>query len=154
MVAEWPVVCLEEVASTDRKGFAMGPFGSNIRSENYQRSGVPVLRGVNLGSDGSIDGELVYLSAAKAEELKNSQALPGDLVFVAQGTVGRVGLVPDETRFQKIVLSQNLMKFSCDRSKCDPRFLYYYFISADGQHTISSHVNPTGVPCISQPLSS
>jgi type I restriction enzyme S subunit len=154
MPAKWPTVRLQEIASTDRKGFAMGPFGSNIRSENYQQAGVPVLRGVNLGETGFIHDDLVFLSEQKAEQLKNSQAFPGDVIFVAQGTVGKVGLVPNHPRFQKTVLSQNLMKFSCDRSKCDPRFFYYFFISADGQHTIRSHVNPTGVPCISRPLSS
>jgi len=154
MAGEWPTVRLEEIAATDRKGFAMGPFGSNIKSENYQPTGVPVLRGVNLGESGFLSDDLVYLSEGKAEKLKNSQAFPGDLVFVAQGTVGKVGLVPDQQRFQKTVLSQNLMKFSCDRSKADPRFFYYFFVSAEGQHTIMSHVNPTGVPCISRPLSS
>jgi type I restriction enzyme S subunit len=154
MPAEWPTVRLEEIASTDRKGFAMGPFGSNIRSKNYQQAGIPVLRGVNLGEAGFIHDDLVFLSEQKAEELKNSQAFPGDVIFVAQGTVGKVGLVPNHPRFQKTVLSQNLMKFSCDRSKCDPRFFYYFFVSTEGQHTIRSHVNPTGVPCISRPLSS
>ena len=150
----WPRVRLETIAATDRKGFAMGPFGSNIKSENYQPSGVPVLRGVNLGDGAFSGGDLVFLSEEKAEELKNSQAFPDDLVFVAQGTVGRVALVPNIPRFQKTVLSQNLMKFSCDSAKADSRFLYYFFISSDGQQTIRSRVNPTGVPCISRPLSS
>lgn len=150
----WPRVRLETIAATDRKGFAMGPFGSNIKSENYQPTGVPVLRGVNLGDGGFSGGDLVFLSEEKAEELKNSQAFPDDLVFVAQGTVGRVALVPNIPRFQKTVLSQNLMKFSCDSAKADSRFLYYFFISSDGQQTIRSRVNPTGVPCISRPLSS
>jgi type I restriction enzyme, S subunit len=154
MAGEWRTVRLEEIASTDRKGFAMGPFGSNIKSENYKATGIPVLRGVNLGESGFLSNDLVYLSEEKAEELKNSQAFPGDLVFVAQGTVGKVGLVPNQRQFQKTVLSQNLMKFSCDRVKADPRFFYYFFVSSEGQHTIMSRVNPTGVPCISRPLSS
>jgi type I restriction enzyme, S subunit len=154
MASEWPRVRLETIAASDRKGFAMGPFGSNIKSENYQPNGVPVLRGVNLGDGGFSGNDLVFLSEKKAEELRNSQAFPYDLVFVAQGTVGKVGLVPNTARFQKTVLSQNLMKFSCDSAKADSRFLYYFFISSDGQQTIRSRVNPTGVPCISRPLSS
>ncbi len=150
----WSNVRLEAIAATDRKGFAMGPFGSNIKSENYQPTGIPVLRGVNLGDGGFSGSDLVFLSEEKAAELQNSQAFPGDLVFVAQGTVGRVGIVPDVPMFQKSVLSQNLMKFSGDRAKVDSRFLYYFFISAGGQQTIRSRVNPTGVPCISRPLSS
>jgi len=150
----WSNVRLEAIAATDRKGFAMGPFGSNIKSENYRPTGIPVLRGVNLGDGAFSGGDLVFLSEEKAAELHNSQAFPGDLVFVAQGTVGSVGIVPDVPRFQKSVLSQNLMKFSGDRAKVDSRFLYYFFISAAGQQTIRSRVNSTGVPCISRPLSS
>jgi type I restriction enzyme S subunit len=28
--------------------FAMGPFGSNIKAENFKSTGVPVIRGTNL----------------------------------------------------------------------------------------------------------
>lgn len=154
MASEWETVRLEDIAATDRRGFAMGPFGSNIKSVNYKPYGIPVLRGVNLSETGFSGSELVYISEEKAEELKNSQAFPGDLVFVAQGTVGKVGLVPDLPGFRKTVLSQNLMKFSCDFEKADPRFLYFFFTSFAGKQMIMSHVNPTGVPCISQPLSS
>ena len=150
----WPTVNLESIAASDKRAFAMGPFGSNIKSENYMPTGVPVLRGVNLTANGFSAKDLVFLSADKADELAASQAYPDDLVFVAQGTVGKLGLVPDEPRFQKTILSQNLMKFACDHTKAHPRFLYYFFISNEGQQVILSRVNTTGVPCISRPLSS
>lgn len=150
----WPTVNLESISATDKRSFAMGPFGSNIKSENYKLSGVPVLRGVNFTANGFSAKDLVFLSEEKADELVASQAYPDDLVFVAQGTVGKLGLVPDEPRFQKTVLSQNLMKFACDRTKAHPRFLYYFFISNEGQQVILSRANTTGVPCISRPLSS
>ncbi len=155
MADDWGIVSLEEIAASDgRRAFAMGPFGSNIKSENYQPNGVPVIRGVNLLLTGFSADDLVFLSEEKAADLQSSQAFPDDLVFVAQGTVGRVGVIPRKARFAKVVLSQNLMKFTCDRAKADPRFVYYFFTSREGQHEIRSHVNPTGVPCISRPLSS
>ena len=52
MVGDWIDARLSEIAIDRDRAFAMGPFGSNIRAENYQNSGVPVIRGTNLGQPG------------------------------------------------------------------------------------------------------
>lgn len=157
MVGEWVNAHLSEVAMDTDRAFAMGPFGSNIRAENYQDSGVPVIRGTNLGQPGEPrfrSDEYVYLSEAKADELASSNAHPNDIVFVAQGTVGKVGIIPTDTDHRRFVLSQNLMKVTVNPDRADPLYVFYFFRSSLGQHEILSRVNPTGVPCISKPLSS
>jgi type I restriction enzyme S subunit len=157
MAGEWKSATLEDVAAQTERPFAMGPFGSNIRAENYRASGVPVIRGLNLSNPGGprfIDSEFVFLSDEKANELASSFAFPGDLVFVAQGTVGKVGLIPLNGKYERYVLSQNLMKVSIAPELSDSMYLFYYFCSQVGQHEILSRVNPTGVPCISKPLTS
>jgi type I restriction enzyme S subunit len=154
MAGDRVVVTLEELASSHPRSIAMGPFGSNIRKENYRLSGVPVIRGFNLDAERFADSGFVFLSEEKADELKSSNAFPGDIVFIAQGTVGRVGIVPRHSQYARYVLSQNLMKVTCDPDKADPLFVFYYFRSVEGQQEILSRVNPTGVPCISQPLTS
>ena len=53
----WKEVKLESIA--DR--FAMGPFGSNIKSENFVEDGVPVIRGGNLSIGKFYDQGFVYL---------------------------------------------------------------------------------------------
>jgi len=157
MAGEWEGKTLAELAAHTERPFAMGPFGSNIRAENYRVSGVPVIRGLNLSDPGGprfIDSDFVFLSEEKADELSSSNAFPGDLVFVAQGTIGKVGLIPLEGRYKRYVLSQNLMKASIAPDAADPMFVFYYFRSQAGQHEILSRANPTGVPCISRPLTS
>lgn len=151
---DWKEITLESIADPNQKAFAMGPFGSNIKKENYANSGVPVIRGINLGNNRFNSEGFVFLTEEKAGELKGSWASPDDIVFVAQGTVGKVGIIPSSASFTRYVLSQNLMKFSCDKTKACPLYLYYYYISHQGQHEIMSFTNPTGVPCISRPLSS
>ena len=42
---------LSDIAINERKAFAMGPFGSNIKAENYVDEGIPVIRGVNIKDD-------------------------------------------------------------------------------------------------------
>src|SRR5262249_41144845 len=72
----WTVRTIGELAER----VAMGPFGSNIKTDNFVPEGVPVIRGGNL-TDGFIDDEFVFLTDAKADELKNSVAYPGDVVI-------------------------------------------------------------------------
>ena len=157
MESERSTITLEKIAAPVGRPFAMGPFGSNIKAENYVQYGVPVIRGVNLNDCGEIpfnDFGYVYLTDAKASELRSSTAHPGEIVFVAQGSVGRVGLIPQSSGFEKFILSQNMMKVTIDPSLASPRYVYYYFRSHLGQHEIMAYVNPTGVPCISKPLTS
>ncbi|MGH8608554.1 MAG: restriction endonuclease subunit S [Gammaproteobacteria bacterium] len=157
MAVEWTETVLQEIAANIDRAFAMGPFGSNIKAENYRESGVPVIRGTNLGDVGDAPFrayEFVFLDEEKADDLASSNCSPDDIVFVAQGTVGKVGIVPADTPYGRFVLSQNLMKVTVHLEKADPRFVFYFFRSSLGQHEIMSRVNPTGVPCISKPLTS
>jgi restriction endonuclease S subunit len=157
MAGEWTETELQEIAAKTDRAFAMGPFGSNIKAENYRESGVPVIRGTNLREAGGapfVAEDFVFLDEEKADELTSSNCAPGDIVFVAQGTVGKVGIVPETTPYNRFVLSQNLMKVTVDSKLADPRFVFYFYRSEIGQHEIMSRVNPTGVPCISKPLTS
>jgi type I restriction enzyme S subunit len=157
MAGEWVNAQLQEIAAEADRAFAMGPFGSNIRAENYCESGIPVIRGTNLGEAGEAPfkpDEFVFLTEEKADELASSNAYPNDIVFVAQGTVGKVGIIPSNTPYRRFVLSQNLMKVTLNPELADARFVFYFFRSVFGQHEIMSRVNPTGVPCISKPLTS
>ena len=157
MVAEWIETQLQAIAADSGRAFAMGPFGSNIKAENYRESGVPVIRGTNLGECGDapfIPDDFVFLTEDKADQLASSNAGPNDIVFVAQGTVGKVGIIPTDTPHRRFVLSQNLMKVTVNPERADPRFIFYFYRSSFGQHEIMSRVNPTGVPCISKPLTS
>ena len=103
---------LEELAIN----FAMGPFGSNIKAENFVDSGIPVIRGKNLNCAKYVDGEFVYLTDEKANELKKSNCFPGDLVFTHRGTIGQVALIPNNV-YQRYVISQSGMKLTVDSQK-------------------------------------
>ena len=132
----------------------MGPFGSDITTDNFVDNGVPVIRGVNLSSGRFHDSGFVYLTEQKADQLRGANALAGDLVFTHRGTLGQVALIPPSEIYARYVISQSQMKLSCDTSKVDPLFLYYYFRSPMGQHALLANISTTGVPAISRPLSS
>jgi len=151
-MCEWPTVALEEIAAPDKNAVAIGPFGSRMKKDLYVETGVPVIRGTNLIGSREFQGNFVYVSKSTADELCRANVFEGDLVFPHRGAIGEVGIVtkPD----QRYMLSTSLMKFSCDRERAEPLFLYYFFRSAKGRFELLKNASQVGTPGIARPLES
>lgn len=117
------------------KVFASGPFGSSIGSQFYRDKGVPVIRGNNLSLNGDkpkyVDDGYVFLDEDKANDLSNAEVLSGDLVFTARGTVGQVGLIPDDgtIKWDRAILSANQLRYRNKCAKLSSMYLWYLFSS-------------------------
>lgn len=131
--------------SSERTATASGPFGSNLVSADYRDTGVPVIRGENLGRGRWIQGPFAYVTEAKAASLSGNLAIPGDVVFTQRGTLGQVALVPPEP-YPGYVLSQSQMRLRADPRRADSEFLYYLFSSPEQQGYIQARAIQTGVP--------
>ena len=149
----WNVAKIADLKANDKRAIAMGPFGSNIKAENFVSEGVPVIRGTNLNYSRYVDGNFVYLKEEKADELIGSNCKPGDLVFTHRGTIGQVGLIP-YGKHSRYVISQSGMKLSVHPDLMDSNFLLYFFKSEFGQYQILKYESQVGVPSISNPLTS
>jgi type I restriction enzyme S subunit len=145
----WQVVSLGSLC----RRVAMGPFGSDITTDNFVDSGVPVIRGRNL-TDGFVDERFVFVSEAKADELRNANAFPGDIVITHRGTLGQVGLIPTESRYSRYVVSQSQMLLSVDPAIATPRYVFELLRSSAGQHALLTNTSQTGVPAIARPTTS
>jgi type I restriction enzyme, S subunit len=145
----WRVISLGELC----RRVAMGPFGSDIKTDNFIEVGVPVIRGCNL-TDGFMDDGFVYLSEKKADSLRNANAFAGDIVITHRGTLGQVGLIPRKSTFPRYVVSQSQMLLSADPCLLTPRFLFEYLRSSAGQHQLLANTSQTGVPAIARPTTS
>jgi type I restriction enzyme, S subunit len=149
MANEWQKVRIEDIAEK----IAMGPFGSDIKTDNFVPSGVPVIRGGNLSDGRFIGTGFVFLTDEKANDLANANAFPGDIVVTHRGTLGQVGIIPREP-FSRYVVSQSQMKLTCDQSHAISEFIYYYLKSPAGQNALLMNTSQTGVPAISRPVTS
>lgn len=149
----WGLEKVINLKANDKRAIAMGPFGSNIKAENFVTKGVPVIRGTNLNYQKYIGGEFVFLTEEKADELIGSVCKPGDLVFTHRGTIGQVGLIP-QNKYPRYVVSQSGMKLTVNPSIIDNEFLFYFFKSEFGQFQILKYESQVGVPSISNPLTS
>ncbi|HEV3038510.1 MAG TPA: restriction endonuclease subunit S [Candidatus Angelobacter sp.] len=72
---EWKIATLGDLCHR----ISMGPFGSDIKTDNFVDSGVPVIRGVNLKA-GFIDDGFVYITEGKADALRAANAFADDIV--------------------------------------------------------------------------
>ena len=146
----WPLVKFEEVALPVKGAIVSGPFGSNIGSRFFVDEGVPVIRGNNLsfGQRRFIDDGFVYLTDEKAQEFRNCEAIEGDLVFTAAGTIGQVGIIPPGARFERYIISNKQLRVRCDSSKVNPLFIFLWFTTQEmRQHIINKNSGST-IPLI------
>lgn len=132
---------------------AMGPFGSDIKTENFVEFGVPVIRGGNL-KNGFVDHDFVYVSEWKADQLRNANAFRGDIVITHRGTLGQVGIIPKNSCFPRYVASQSQMLLTADRKRTAPRFIFEFLRSERGMQQLLAFTSQTGVPAIARPSTS
>lgn len=149
--AAWEVVSVDCIKSSERYSCVGGPFGSDLTSKHFVESpDEPVIRGCNLSKSDPkfIDDGFVYVSSKKADQLIKSMAYPGDILFTQRGTLGQVGLIPENSKHSRYIVSQSQMKLTPDSQRADANFIYQYFSSNLGQSLISREAIGTGVPHI------
>ena len=145
----WPVLSLDSIKANVPYACVGGPFGSNLTSKHYVDEGVPVIRGQNLGGPGCFNETgFVYVTPEKADKLRPNLAFRGDLLFTQRGTLGQVGLIPQDSQYERYVVSQSQMKLTVDASRVDARFVYQYFRLPSTIQEILNRTITAGVPHI------
>tara|TARA_R110002049_G_scaffold269032_1_gene445806 strand:+ start:3253 stop:4653 length:1401 start_codon:yes stop_codon:yes gene_type:complete len=150
MANKWPEFTINELKAPIKSAIAMGPFGSRIKADNFVKKGIPIIKGGNLHGANVKDSGFDFLTEAKAEELKNSQAFRGDLVITHRGTIGQVSIIPENSKYEKYIVSQSQLKVTLDTTKVNPYFVNYFFRSQLGQHRLLSNSSQVGVPAIAK----
>ena len=78
-----------------------------------------------------IDDGIVFVDQVKSNEFSRSVARRGDLVFTCWGTIGQVGLIDANSRYESYIVSNKQMKLTPDPLQVDSLFLYYALSSPD-----------------------
>lgn len=151
---EWGIEVIDNIKADEKNAIAMGPFGSNIKKENFVASGIPVLRGNNLKKHILCEDEFIYLTEEKAQKLKASEVKRGDIVITHRGTLGQVSFVPFNSKYDRYIVSQSGMKLTCNQKKVDPMFINYFLNSRIGQYLLLRNKSQVGVPSIASPTTS
>lgn len=118
---------IKDLLTKCRKGMATGPFGTMLKKHEHQTSGVPVLGIENIGKDGFVNGNKIFVTDEKAKELSAFKVETNDLIISRSGTVGEICIVP---KYMKgALLSTNLMRVSLDSKVIRSDYFMYLFKS-------------------------
>jgi hypothetical protein len=144
----WEVKTIEAIAT--RVG--MGPFGSSIKVESFVSNGVPVISGQHLRGFMLDDTTFNFLTQEHAERLKAANVQRSDVVFTHAGNIGQVAYIPENSRYDRYVISQRQFFMRCDPAQVTPTFMAFYFRSPEGQHRLLANASSSGVPSIARPV--
>ena len=131
---------------------SMGPFGSNIKVDNFIDAGVPVLNGSNLQGFKLNEDSFNYVSQEKADSLGKANAHRGDVVITHRGTLGQIVYIPEDSKYEQYVISQSQFRLKLNQN-LRPDFFVYFFHSRLGQHRILMNASQVGVPALARPTS-
>lgn len=129
---------------------SMGPFGSDIKVENFVESGVPVLNGSNLSDVKLVEEQFKYVTPEKAKTFKKAIANRGDIVITHRGTLGQISYIPENSKFENYVISQSQFRVSLKKDMVCPEYFTYYFHTSEGQKRLLANKCHVGVPALAQ----
>ena len=128
---------------------SMGPFGSNIKVECFVDDGIPVLNGSNLDGFVLKEDSFRYVTEEKADSLGRANAHRGDVVITHRGTLGQIVFIPQDSLYDRYVISQSQFRVKCNE-RILPEYLVYYFHTRIGQHKLLSNASQVGVPALAR----
>src|SRR3989304_630645 len=114
---EWEVEKLESVTPKNAKfGIVDGPFGSNLKTIHYRKSGIPIITSGYV-TEGRFEAiEYLYVDQEKFNQEKRSTVRPGDIVMAKIGArCGASAILPES--HQTGILSGNALKITVDESR-------------------------------------
>jgi len=129
---------------------SMGPFGSDIKVDNFVDNGVPVLNGSNLSGIKLTEDQFKYVTPEKAKSFKKAIAQRGDIVITHRGTLGQISYIPEDSKFENYVISQSQFRVRFKQDLVDPAYLVYYFHTNEGQKRLLANKCHVGVPALAQ----
>lgn len=146
---EWKEYKISEIIEE----IAMGPFGSNIKVDNFIDFGIPVLNGSNLQGFKLNEDSFNYVSEEKADSLGRANAFRGDVVITHRGTLGQIIYIPLDSKYERYIISQSQFRLRLNQNIIRPDFFVYFFHTRIGQHRILMNASQVGVPALARPTS-
>ena len=146
---EWKEYKISEIIEE----IAMGPFGSNIKVDNFIDFGIPVLNGSNLQGFKLNEDSFNYVSEEKADSLGRANAFRGDVVITHRGTLGQIVYIPLDSKYERYVISQSQFRLRLNQNIIRPDFFVYFFHTRIGQHRILMNASQVGGPALARPTS-
>lgn len=115
--SQWPTVSLGEIC------VGKGEYGASVPAVSFEGNRPRYLRITDIRDDGSLI-EAAVAPGGSEQDWQSKFLRAGDIVFARSGSVGKSFLVRDE--HQPLVFAGYLIRFSPDRTKVHPEYIFRF----------------------------
>ena len=119
----WVWATIEQLASPKPRSIQSGPFGSNLRHSEFQKTGILVIGIDNVQDCNFSMGAEHRISQAKFKELAKYKARPLDVLITVMATVGRCAVVPSD--LEPAIITKHVYRITCNHNIVLPYYLQY-----------------------------
>jgi len=124
---------LEELCATGKSAIVDGPFGANLKREDYLEQGIPVLKIQNIKQDFVVIKKMDYVSEEKFSQLRRHSFQKNDIIMTKLGDP--LGLSAIVRELDKGLIVADLVRIRPD--KINVEFLFMQLNSARIQNYIN-----------------
>jgi type I restriction enzyme S subunit len=120
----WELRNMEIVARKDRYSITGGPFGSDLKNEEYTEDGVRIIQLQNIGVGEFRDDYKIFTTEEKADYLFSSNIFPGEIIIAKMADpVARACIVPDIA--DRFIMASDGIRLEVDTEKFNTKFIEY-----------------------------
>ena len=121
---DWYVDTVESVTPRGgRNGIVDGPFGSNLKTIHYRKSGIPIITSGYVTEGRFFAESYLYVDKEKFDQEKRSAVKAGDIVMAKIGArCGASAILPE---YHEVgILSGNALKITVDQSRHSTSYVW------------------------------
>jgi type I restriction enzyme S subunit len=113
---DWVLFTIEELTPKNKKyNIVDGPFGSNLKTIHYRKSGIPIITSGYVTNGKFYANEYLYVDLEKFKQEKRSAVKGGDIVMAKIGErCGASAILPENHKVS--ILSGNALKITIDEN--------------------------------------
>ncbi len=138
---DWGLVNLENVAKKDRYSFTGGPFGSDLKNEEYTLEGIRIIQLQNIGVGEFRDEYKIFTTEQKADELFSCNIFPGDIIIAKMADpVARACIIPNVDK--RYIMASDGIRLEVNNNLFNTKFIEYTLNS--NYFRIQAEANSTG----------
>lgn len=81
----WVWASVEQLSSSEANALCIGPFGSNLKVEDYRDQGIPLVFVRHIRAKDFAGQNLKFIDVEKSKELSSHRVYPGDILITKMG---------------------------------------------------------------------
>lgn len=115
---------IDSIDNSIKWSFTGGPFGSNLKSDDYTESGVRIIQLQNIGDGSFLNDYKIYTSLKKADELLSCNIYPNEILISKMGDpVARCCIVPNH--HERYLMCSDGIRLVVDKKRYSHLFMFY-----------------------------